>query len=235
VLLWKNLRFSQLGFVLIKLSAKLSQLSIAQPLGKIFEKENSMKNVKLLILLLLFFNLYSYSQINVIIKFKDNREITDLVKSKGKKLISLKNKNKYNYDDISEIKVINEKTITDHFYIVDTKLYSSSRKKQKGLAYKVYSKGEIELFHIRFSLELDKNYNFPKYYNPEFETFIKRKNGRYAYNIGCIDGVGCVKIKERLKDFFNDCPNLIQMINENKINEREIIKIIDYYNESCTK
>jgi len=33
VLLWKNQRFFQGGFVLRKLSAKLSQLSIAKPLG----------------------------------------------------------------------------------------------------------------------------------------------------------------------------------------------------------
>ena len=44
MLLWKNLRFPQLGFVLRKLSAKLSQLSIAQPLYKIMKKRTRLYN-----------------------------------------------------------------------------------------------------------------------------------------------------------------------------------------------
>ena len=85
-----------------------------------------------------------------------------------------------------------------------------------------------------FGLKLKNKFNFPKTYNNRYEVFIKRKNENYTYNIGCIDGIGCKKIKKRLKDFFNDCPSLIRMIKRNKIKKRAIIKIIDYYNESCS-
>ena len=69
-----------------------------------------------------------------------------------------------------------------------------------------------------FGLKLKNKFNFPKTKNNRYEVFIKRKNKKHTYNIGCIDGTGCIKIKKRLKDFFNDCPNLVQMIKKNKIN-----------------
>ena len=69
--------------------------------------------------------------------------------------------------------------------------------------------------------------------NSKTEIFIKRKNSKYTYNIGCIDGVGCNTIKKRLYNFFSDCPSLLQMIKKNQIKETNLIKIIDYYHKSC--
>ena len=190
---------------------------------------------KLIILIIILFNLQSYSQLKVNIKFKNSEVIRTIVKQIGEELISLKTGETYNLNEIDEIKIF-EKNLIKHYFILDVKSYKSSKRVQKGLGQKVYSNGEIELFRINFILNL-KTVDFsyiPKTFDNKYEVFIKRKNKKYTYNIGCIDGIGCEKIKKRLKDFFNDCPSLIRMIKRNKIKKRAIIKIIDYYNESCS-
>jgi hypothetical protein len=188
---------------------------------------------KIIILILILLNLQTYSQLKVNIKLKNNKGIRTTVKQIGEKLISLKTGKIYILNEIKEIKIF-EQNLVKHFFILDVKSYKNSKRIQKGLGQKVYSNGEIELFRIRFNSNLKREFNFPKTFNNRYEVFIKRKNEDYAYNIGCIDGVGCKKIKKRLKDFFNDCPSLIRMIKKNKINKRDIIKIIGYYKESCS-
>jgi hypothetical protein len=188
---------------------------------------------KIIIIILILFSLQSYSQLKVNIKFKDNKEINDSIKQGAEKLISLKTGKIHNLNDINEIKIF-EGNRMKHYFILDVKSYKNSKRVQKGLGSKVYSNGEIELFHISFgSNNKNRLKSQIKTYDSGIEVFIKRKNKKYTYNIGCIDGIGCKKIKKRLKDFFSDCPNLIRMIKKNKINTRDIIKIIDYYNESC--
>jgi hypothetical protein len=190
---------------------------------------------KLIILIIILFNLQSYSQLKVNIKFKNSEVIRTIVKQIGEELISLKTGETYNLNEINEIKIF-EKNLIKHYFILDVKAYKNSKRVQKGLGQKIYSNGEIELFRINFILNL-KTVDFsyiPKTFDNKYEVFIKRKNENYTYNIGCIDGIGCEKIKKRLKDFFNDCPSLIRMIKRNKIKKRAIIKIIDYYNESCS-
>ena len=189
---------------------------------------------KITILILILYSIQSYSQLKVNIKFKDNKEVNDSIKQIGEKLFSLKTGEIYNLNEINEIKIY-ERNLVKHYYILNVKSYKNSKQVQRGLGHKVYSNGEIELFRILFPSNLKNKFNFKKRaYDSNTEIFIKRKNKNYTYNIGCIDGVGCWKIKKRLKDFFSDCPNLIQMIKKNKIDKRDIIKIIDYYNESCT-
>ncbi len=174
----------------------------------------------------------SFSQVRVTIKLKNNQEIKDSVKQIGEKLISLKTDEKYKLNDVSDIKVFNKKKIK-HYYILDVKSYKNSKRIQKGLGTKVYSKGTIELYFILFGSNIKNNFDQRKIYNSKTEVFIKRKNSKYTYNIGCIDGVGCKNIKKRLYNFFNDCPSLLERIKKNQIKERNIKKIIDYYVESC--
>ena len=186
---------------------------------------------KIILLNLLFFSsLLSFAQVSVTIKLKNNQEIKDSVKQIGIELISLKTDKKYNLNEISDIKVFNKKK-TKHYYILDVKSHKNSKRVQKGLGTKVYSNGNIELYFISFSYNIKNNQRI--IYNSNTEIFIKRKNSKYTYNIGCIDGAGCKNIKKRLYDFFSDCPSLIERIKKNQIKERNIKKIIDYYVESC--
>jgi len=122
---------------------------------------------------------------------------------------------------------------TKHLYVLDVKLNYNSRKSKKGLAFKIYDSEKLELFRVFFGLDLAIALDLEKKINPNYEIFIKRKVENFAYNIGCIDGYGCVKVMKRLKKYFYDCPELIKMLKENKINELDIFKISNYYNKLC--
>jgi hypothetical protein len=187
---------------------------------------------KVLIIITLFFSFYSYSQHNVIIKFKDGREVSDKVILTNKKLISLQNSQQYKFTEISEI-VLNKDNSIYNFYLIEAKLYLNSKESQLGLATKFYDSKTIELYRISFGLNLDNLLKPNKNTNPNLEVFIKRKKENYAYSIGFVDGEGWRKIKKRLKDFFNDCQELITQINKNCISEKDIYKIVRYYNKSC--
>ena len=187
---------------------------------------------KIILLIFLLSSLFSSAQVRVSLKLKNNLEIKDSIKQIGEILISLKTDKKYKLNDVSEIKIY-EKKKSKHYYILDVKSHKRSKQVQKGLGTKVFSNRNIELFFISFGFNI-KNINYQrKIYNSNTEVFIKRKNSKYTYNIGCIDGVGCKNIKKRIYDFFSDCPSLIEKVKKNQINERNIKKIIDYYIESC--
>jgi hypothetical protein len=187
---------------------------------------------KIILLIFLLSSLFSSAQVRVSLKLKNNLVIKDSIKQIGEKLISLKTDKKYKLNDVSEIKIY-EKKKSKHYYILDVKSHKRSKQVQKGLGTKVFSNRNIELYFISFGFNI-KNINYQrKIYNSNTEVFIKRKNSKYTYNIGCIDGVGCKNIKKRIYDFFSDCPSLIEKVKKNQINERNIKKIIDYYIESC--
>ena len=187
---------------------------------------------KIILLIFLLSSLFSSAQVRVSLKLKNNLEIKDSIKQIGEILISLKTDKKYKLNDVSEIKIY-EKKKSKHYYILDVKTHKRSKRVQKGLGTKVFSNRNIELYFISFGFNI-KNINYQrKFYDSNTEVFIKRKNSKYTYNIGCIDGVGCKNIKKRIYDFFSDCPSLIEKVKKNQINERNIKKIIDYYIESC--
>jgi len=187
---------------------------------------------KIILLIFLLSSLFSSAQVRVSLKLKNNHEIKDSIKQIGEILISLKTDKKYKLNDVSEIKIY-EKKKSKHYYILDVKSHKRSKQVQKGLGTKVFSNRNIELYFISFGFNI-KNINYQrKFYDSNTEVFIKRKNSKYTYNIGCIDGVGCKNIKKRIYDFFSDCPSLIEKVKKNQINERNIKKIIDYYIESC--
>ena len=187
---------------------------------------------KILLLIFLLSSLFSSAQVRVSLKLKNNLVIKDSIKQIGEILISLKTDKKYKLNDVSEIKIY-EKKKSKHYYILDVKSHKRSKQVQKGLGTKVFSNRNIELYFISFGFNI-KNINYQrKFYDSNTEVFIKRKNSKYTYNIGCIDGVGCKNIKKRIYDFFSDCPSLIEKVKKNQINERNIKKIIDYYIESC--
>jgi len=96
-----------------------------------------MKSILFLIFFL--FNFLSYSQVRVVIKLKNNEEIKDSVKQIGEKLISLKTDKKYKLNNVNEITVFNKNSMK-HYYILDVKLDKNTKRVQKGLGTKVYSK-----------------------------------------------------------------------------------------------
>jgi len=190
-----------------------------------------MKNTVIIFLLLLI-TIPVLSQTKVTIKFKDSTVVTDVVKSKGMELQSLKTLRIYNSDSIAKVSFHHQNEIY-HFYFMDTKTDGNFKTNKKGIGYKIFTNGNIDLFYVYFY----NNIRFlkPANYRPKTEIFIKRKGEDYAYSIGCIDGLGCDWIKKRLKFFFHDCPKLIKEMRKNKIKNWETIKIVNLYNSLCAE
>lgn len=71
-------------------------------------------------------------------------------------------------------------------------------------------------------------------YKGKFNANYARKiGGQFAYNIGFIDGYGWYKTRRRLKEFFNDCPNLLNEMDRRKISEENTLEVLALYTELC--
>lgn len=179
---------------------------------------------------------FSYAQLKVTITLNDGNEVIDNVRSSYRFLVSKATKEKYHFDDISEVKVIKKDSVIEYYYPLKIKYGNNSSKISNGLGMKVYDSDYLEIFHAYFPyFNLDKRLNYITNYNPRYDTFIRRKGEPYAYSVGCIDGVGCEGIFGRIEQFFEACPEVIEQIKKRIINNRDIITIADYYNKHCSK
>ena len=194
-----------------------------------------MKKIIILFLFLMCL-LQTFSQDKVIIEFKEGKKITYVIDSIKLPLTSLKNFIDYNSDSIVKVSLLDNKKL-NHFYFLKVKTGVNFNKKHKGVGSKIYTSGNIDVFYIYFSNNSSKSIFELNHYepNPKRDIFIKRKNENFAYSIGCMDGIGCLGFKQRLKKFFHDCPTLIKEIRKKRIGYMQTIKIVDLYNSLCVK
>lgn len=66
-----------------------------------------------------------------------------------------------------------------------------------------------------------------------YESFVRRKNDKVSYNMGYIYGAGQRGIKKRVKDYFTDCPLLIEKVMNDEIPKKETNKIVLFYELNC--
>jgi hypothetical protein len=196
-----------------------------------------MKTKQSLFLLFLLISFNSCIQFKVSMQLKNGKEINDKVKPNHQFLVSTNTKEKYHFDDVSEIKVYKNDSVIEYYYPLNIKYGNNSNKISHGLGMKVYDSEHLEIFHARFSyFKLDYVHEYiDEYISSRVDTFIRRKGESYAYSIACIDAMGCDSILERVLLFFDDCPKVIEQIVNSNINQRDIIKIADYYNAHCGK
>ncbi len=141
--------------------------------------------------------------------------------------------NKISYDSVRKyIYYGYDKPYT--YYMIHTKKYKEVTKISRGAGYKIYHGKKVDLFHGIFHNGLTPKRSI-KYYNPDFETYAKKKGDLYSYSIRIMDGIGLKDVKKRLFDFFYDCPELIKKIKNNEINELDTIRIVEYYENECGK
>jgi len=186
-------------------------------------------------LVFLFIITSSKAQLKVSMIFIDGKEIIDNVLVKEKHLFSSTSENNYKFEKIKELKVYYNTGI-EHYYPIGTKRNKKTGKISYGLGMKVYESEYLEIFHVRFHyFKIDQRFKYITKYNPKYDTFIRRKGETYAYSVGCVDGIGCKGIPERVNQFFENCPEVINQIKLQKINPRAIIELADYYNLHCGK
>ncbi len=192
---------------------------------------------KLLLIALLFtgYNLYAQLKLNVV--FNDGTEKMDYYKIKGRKeLRALSDNKKYTIDQIKEVTYYSEKDPTqyDTYNVVDIKTYVKSKKSKKEFARKAYEGENIELYYIHYNWST-MHANSMMSFNAYDEAFVRRKGEEFVYNIGYIYGAGYKGIKKRIKEYFTDCPELVEKVKENKIKKNNTMEIVKFYDENCGK
>ena len=190
-----------------------------------------MKKIMLLLFTVLIMNT-SYSQkIDVFIKFKDGKELRGIFKPSGNQLESLKNKKKYEIDNMKEIIYFSAKD-TIKYNVVDTKIYTTSKRSERKLLRKVYEGKKLILYAITNDYQSGGIVGMNSYVTFE-GVYIQRKNEDFAFDMGYIYGVQYKGIKKRVKNFFKDCPELVRKVKKNEINKNETMKMVLFYEEKC--
>ncbi len=116
---------------------------------------------------------------------------------------------------------------TIHYRHIDTKKYATSKEIKKKLAQLIYSGNKLEIYYVGEGLY--QAGTFGSYY----EKYVKKKGEKIAYNMGYIYGAGQRGIKKRVRDYFTDCPDLINIVNENKIKKNDLLEIVKFYEGNC--
>lgn len=150
------------------------------------------------------------------------------------KIISIKGREKYKLDEIKNIMMYTE-TDSIYFEVILTKKYFDSKKLIKKLGQVGLIGNKINLYYVSEVLYQGgavEIYTTVDSYN---EKYLKKGNDSVAYNMGYIYGAGQRGIKKRVRDYFTDCPILIEKINNNEIPKNETMKIALFYEENCGK
>ncbi len=90
--------------------------------------------------------------------------------------------------------------------------------------------------------------NITKYYAPTFGAngiiangskssnnyYVSKSNTEEVFNLG--DGTPFTKnFKKAASNYFKDCPTLFHLIKNNEYKIKDIVKIVEFYNENCNK
>lgn len=148
------------------------------------------------------------------------------------RIISTTSMEKYRLEDIRCI-IMYTPTDSVCYEVIPVKKYIDSNKTELKLG-QVGFKGEsIELFYVSeisyHGGAIGSFITAGSYY----QTYVKRLNDKLAYNMGYIYGAGQKGIKKRVRDFFTDCPELIQKVEDNEIPKAETLKIALFYENNC--
>lgn len=140
-------------------------------------------------------------------------------------------KEKYKIDNIKNVVIYSE---NDSIFmkVIATKKYLNSKTKNK-LAQIAFIGKKIELYYVSEIMYSGGAISLFITTSGYFEKYVKRKNEEMAYNMGYIYGAGQRGIKKRVRDYFKECPKLIEKIDNNEIPKKETIKIAQFYENNC--
>jgi hypothetical protein len=146
---------------------------------------------------------------------------------------------RYRFSEINRIDYLNGRDTISTFYIIK----EHDKKKEKFIVVSLEWKGEVSLFkeeYVKSTYENIHGFIFSKYY-------LQKKDAEIVN----IYPTAYRNVKRPMKNYFSDCPKLVDRIERNafkkyvlgkypKLNESErleleIIETIKYYNSNCLK
>jgi len=196
-----------------------------------------MKNLSLILLLILNQNILSQNKMKITL---NNGEIkTGVYEIKNTwmsfpsktRIVSKKGNEKYKIDKIKNVIIYTE---NDSIFmkVISTRKYLNSKIK-KELAQVRFIGENIKLYYVSETITSGGAIGLFITSSGYFEKYVMKKNDDIAYNMGYIYGAGQRGIKKRVRDYFKDCPKLVEKINNNEIPKKETFKIALYYENHC--
>lgn len=183
-----------------------------------------------------------FGQVKMNLKLKNGSLKSGIYKIKGNtlgwatktKIISKNTNEKYNLKDIQSLVIyVNNDSIK--YEVIRVKKYSDSKKTELKLGQVGLKGNRVELFYVSeyvYQGGAVSNITTVGSYN---EVYLQKKNDPFAYNMGYIYGAGQRGIKKRAREFFKDCPLLIEKVNKNEIPKKETMEIALFYENNCLK
>ena len=150
------------------------------------------------------------------------------------KIKGYKNKERYGLKDIKRVVVLKDGA-SYQFETVNTKKYTDSKTTKLKFGQVVYRGEKITLYETvetiysgsaggGFMVQSSTNYQ---------NSYAKKKNDDYAYNVGYIYGVAQKGIKKRLRAYFAECEKLVAKVDNDEIDKKNIKDIILFYENNC--
>lgn len=148
------------------------------------------------------------------------------------KIISKNSKEKYRLKDIRSIVMFVDNDSVK-YEVIQVKKYLDSKKVELKLGRIGFKGSAIELFYVSEYLYQGggiTNFTTVEAYH---EKYLKKKNALVAYNMGNLYGAGQRGVKKRVREFFSDCPDLIDKVETNEIPKKETMKMALFYESHC--
>jgi hypothetical protein len=193
---------------------------------------------KIIILLFPFFLCFSQEKSKVI--FNDGSEkIGEFVirkptfanSSSRLLIISKETKTKYSLNEISKVIIYSENDSLQ-YEVIDVKTNFNDKKTEKKLGLLAFRGNKINLYYVEETIHSGGAIGMGMVYDSG-EAYAKKTSENTAYNIGYIYGAGARGIKKRVRDYFTDCKQLIEKVENDIISKDKTIDIIMFYENNC--
>jgi hypothetical protein len=148
------------------------------------------------------------------------------------RIISATTKERYRLEEIQSIMMYTD-TDSIPYEVIPVKKYMDSGRTEIKLAQVGYKGDQIELFYVSEIIYQGGPTGHFITTGAYCENYVKKTGDSLAYNMGYIYGAGQRGIKKRVREFFIDCPRLIEKVDKNEIPKKETLQITLFYENNC--
>jgi hypothetical protein len=192
---------------------------------------------------LLFAVHFSYCQEKTTLFFKDGTSKTGMYKIRKKtftndssNLVIINNETdeKYTLENLTDVIILKD-TLKSYYEVIDVKKNFDDKKTERKLGFLAYSSPKVNMYYIAETINSGGAIGVFMMSHGYQETYIKKSKDSIAYNMGYIYGAGERGIKKRVRDYFYDCPKLVELVNNDNIDKHNTFQIVKYYEENCAE
>lgn len=192
------------------------------------------------------------AQQKMTVTFKDGTQKTGMYKirtgtfsnsSSSTMLVSKSPNEKINLDGFASVLVYAEDKELQ-YVVIDVKTNFNDKKTEKKLGLLAYAGPKISMYYVAETIGTGRSFGGPggvsvggpvgvSFNSDSDNTYLQKANEKIAYNMGYIYGAGPRGIKKRVRDFFADCPSLVQMVDNDEIDKKETLEMVKFYESNC--